>query len=69
MEKLADQLPIERVAKRWIVSSDPDEHVAQIKTYMDYGFDHLVFHSPGTDQSRFLSLYAKDILPRLRALS
>jgi len=68
MEKLADQLPIERVAKRWIVSSDPDEHVAQIRTYIDYGFDHLVFHAPGTDQSRFLSLYAKEILPRLKAL-
>ncbi|HEY0854547.1 MAG TPA: glucose-6-phosphate dehydrogenase (coenzyme-F420), partial [Devosia sp.] len=54
MERLADALPIERVAKRWIVSSDPDEHVAAIKTYIDYGFDHLVFHAPGTDQSRFL---------------
>jgi coenzyme F420-dependent glucose-6-phosphate dehydrogenase len=68
MEKLAAELPIERVAKRWIVSSDPEEHVAAIKTYIDYGFDHLVFHAPGPDQSRFLSLYAKEILPRLRAL-
>ena len=69
MERLADALPIERVAKRWIVSSDPDEHVAAIKTYIDYGFDHLVFHAPGEDQSRFLALYAKEILPRLRALA
>lgn len=69
MERLAAQLPIERIAKRWIVSSDPDEHVAAIKTYMDYGFDHLVFHAPGEDQSRFISLYAKEILPRLRALA
>jgi len=69
MERLADQLPIERVAKRWIVSSDPEEHVAAIKTYIDYGFDHLVFHAPGPDQSRFLSLYAKEILPRLRQLT
>ncbi len=68
MERLAAQLPIERIAKRWIVSSDPDEHVAAIKTYMDYGFDHLVFHAPGEDQTRFISLYAKEILPRLRAL-
>ena len=67
MERLADQLPIERVAKRWIVSSDPDEHVAEIGKYIDYGFDHLVFHAPGTDQSRFLALYAQEILPRLRA--
>ena len=69
MERLASQLPIERIAKRWIVSSDPDEHVAAIKTYMDYGFDHLVFHAPGDDQSRFISLYAREILPRLRALA
>ncbi|WP_332701269.1 glucose-6-phosphate dehydrogenase (coenzyme-F420) [Devosia sp.] len=69
MERLAAQLPIERIAKRWIVSSDPDEHVAAIKTYMDYGFDHLVFHAPGEDQSRFIALYAREILPRLRALA
>jgi coenzyme F420-dependent glucose-6-phosphate dehydrogenase len=69
MERLAAALPIERVAKRWIVSSDPDEHVAAIKTYIDYGFDHLVFHAPGPDQSRFLNLYAEHILPRLKALT
>ncbi|HQZ12827.1 MAG TPA: glucose-6-phosphate dehydrogenase (coenzyme-F420) [Devosia sp.] len=69
MERLAEALPIKRVAKRWIVSSDPDEHVAAIKTYIDYGFDHLVFHAPGTDQSRFLKLYAEQILPRLRGLA
>jgi coenzyme F420-dependent glucose-6-phosphate dehydrogenase len=69
MERLAAALPIERVAKRWIVSSDPDEHVAAIKTYIDYGFDHLVFHAPGPDQSRFLKLYSAEILPRLRRLA
>jgi coenzyme F420-dependent glucose-6-phosphate dehydrogenase len=69
MERLAAQLPIERIAKRWIVSSDPDEHVAAIKTYIDYGFDHLVFHAPGDDQSRFLSLYSEHILPRLRRIA
>jgi coenzyme F420-dependent glucose-6-phosphate dehydrogenase len=69
MERLASLLPIERVAKRWIVSSDPDEHVAAIRTYIDYGFDHLVFHAPGPDQSRFLKFYAELILPRLRALA
>ena len=30
MERLADQLPIEQVAKRWIVSSDPDEAVEKV---------------------------------------
>ena len=69
MERLADALPVERSAQRFIVSSDPDEHVERIRTYLDLGFDHLVFHAPGPDQSRFLELYAKDVLPRLRALA
>jgi coenzyme F420-dependent glucose-6-phosphate dehydrogenase len=54
--------------RRWLVSTDPDEHVEQIKPYLELGFTHLVFHAPGDDQSRFLRLYAKEILPRLRSL-
>lgn len=67
MEKLADALPLERAAKRWIVSSDPDEHVERIRPYVELGFNHLVFHAPGEDQARFLRLYAEQVLPRLRA--
>jgi coenzyme F420-dependent glucose-6-phosphate dehydrogenase len=66
MERLADALTADRAAGRWIVSTDPDEHVEQIRPYLDLGFTHLIFHAPGTDQRRFLDLYARDILPRLR---
>jgi len=51
---------------RFIVSADPDEHVAKIREYVDWGFTHLVFHLPGQDQERAMRLYARDILPRLR---
>lgn len=68
MERLADELPIEQVAKRWIVASDPNEAVAQIKPYLDAGLNHLVFHGPGHDQERFLTQFTEDIVPRLRAL-
>jgi coenzyme F420-dependent glucose-6-phosphate dehydrogenase len=67
MEKLADALPIERAASRWIISSDPDEHVERLAETIDLGFSHLVFHAPGPDQRRFLDLYAEEVLPRLRA--
>jgi len=66
MERLADALPVERAASRWIVSSDPDEHVERIAETIDLGFTHLVFHAPGPDQRRFLDLYAQQVLPRLR---
>ncbi|GAA2042797.1 glucose-6-phosphate dehydrogenase (coenzyme-F420) [Agromyces tropicus] len=66
MQRLADALPIERAASRFIVSDDPDEHVDRIGQYLDLGFRHLVFHGPGHDQERFLRLYGNEILPRLR---
>ncbi|HEU5006577.1 MAG TPA: glucose-6-phosphate dehydrogenase (coenzyme-F420) [Jatrophihabitantaceae bacterium] len=68
MQRLADELSVEQTAKRFIVSDDPDEHVERIKTYLDLGFNHLVFHAPGPDQEKFLRLYGEEILPRLRAL-
>jgi len=66
MERLADALPIERAASRWIVSADPDEHVERLADMIDLGFTHLVFHAPGTEQRRFLDLYAQQVLPILR---
>jgi coenzyme F420-dependent glucose-6-phosphate dehydrogenase len=67
MERLADALPVERTASRWIVTNDPEEAVQRIGTYVDLGFNHLVFHAPGPDQARFLKLFAEQVAPRLRA--
>jgi coenzyme F420-dependent glucose-6-phosphate dehydrogenase len=67
MERLADALPVERTASRWIVSDDADEHVERIWEYVDMGFTHLVFHAPGPDQARFIELYRERVLPLLHA--
>jgi coenzyme F420-dependent glucose-6-phosphate dehydrogenase len=66
MERLADALPVERTASRWIVTADPDEMVERIGAYAGLGFNHLVFHAPGPDQARFLELFAARVAPRLR---
>ena len=68
MERRADELPIERVATRWVVSDDPEEIVAGIRPYVELGFRHLVFHAPGPDQTRFLEVFGSEVVPRLRAL-
>src|ERR1700751_1320502 len=68
MEKAADALPIEQIAKRWIIASDPDEAVEKVGQYVTWGLNHLVFHAPGHDQRRFLELFQKDLEPRLRRL-
>ncbi|WP_040167146.1 glucose-6-phosphate dehydrogenase (coenzyme-F420) [Microbacterium gorillae] len=66
MERLADALPIERAASRFIVSDDVEAHVAAIEHNLDLGFRHLVFHDPGEDQEGFLRRYGAEVLPRLR---
>ncbi len=57
----------DRAHTRFIVSTDPDEHLTKIRPYLEWGFTHLVFQFPGKDQERALRLYAKEVLPRLRA--
>lgn len=68
MERRA-QAGADRAHTRFIVSTDAEEHVARIREHTALGFDHLVFHFPGPDQERALRLYAKEVLPRLRATS
>jgi coenzyme F420-dependent glucose-6-phosphate dehydrogenase len=65
MERLATT--VEDIAyKRWLVSDDPEEHIEQLRPYIELGFTHLVFHSPSEGQSRFIELYGAQILPRIR---
>jgi coenzyme F420-dependent glucose-6-phosphate dehydrogenase len=40
--------------------------VARLGQYIDWGFTHHVFHAPGHDQERFMTLYENDLAPRLR---
>ncbi|GAA3728658.1 glucose-6-phosphate dehydrogenase (coenzyme-F420) [Leifsonia bigeumensis] len=66
MQRLADALPVERAATRWIVSDDPAEMISRIREYQALGFNHLVFHAPGADQERFLRSFSAEVLPGLR---
>jgi coenzyme F420-dependent glucose-6-phosphate dehydrogenase len=68
IQRAGDELPIEQVASRWIVASDPEDAIAQIKPYVDAGLNHLVFHAPGEDQERFLASFEEQVMPGVRAL-
>jgi coenzyme F420-dependent glucose-6-phosphate dehydrogenase len=65
MERRAEAVA-DQAHRRWLVSNDVDEHLEQIRPYIELGFTHLVFHAPGDDQPRFLKLYSQEILPRIR---
>ncbi len=65
MARLADA-HADRASSRFIVSDDPEDVAERIGTYIDLGFTELVFHFPGDDQSHYLELFARDVLPLLR---
>ncbi len=64
LEALAMAAPISGPG-RWLVASDPDEHVEQLRPFLTAA-THLVLHSPAGDQAAFIRRYGRDILPRLR---
>ena len=64
MEKRAKE-GVANAHTRFIATADPDEACVRIATYLDLGFDHLVFHLPAEEQKRSIDLVGK-ILPRLR---
>jgi coenzyme F420-dependent glucose-6-phosphate dehydrogenase len=64
MERLADE-NADKAHTRFIASNDPDEIVAKIGTYVDLGFDELILHFPGPDQSTAITEFAADVMPKL----
>src|SRR5258707_15485050 len=58
MERLADALPLDRAASRWVVSAHPDGQVERIPPYVELGLRHLVFPAPCPHQPPLLKLYS-----------
>jgi coenzyme F420-dependent glucose-6-phosphate dehydrogenase len=65
MERVADA-NLDQAPSRFICSADPEEVVEQIAVYVELGFQELLLHAPGEDQSRFLEQFSADVLPLLR---
>ena len=65
MERVADA-NLDRAHTRFIVTDDPEQCAEGIRPYVELGFNHLVFHGPGSDQPRFLEQFSQDVLPVVR---
>jgi coenzyme F420-dependent glucose-6-phosphate dehydrogenase len=65
MERVANE-NLDRAHTRFITSNDPEEVVEKIAVYYELGFQELVLHAPGGDQTRFLDQFGEDVLPLLR---
>jgi G6PDH family F420-dependent oxidoreductase len=56
----------EVVADKVVCGPDPDRHLAQLRTYLDSGYDEVYVNQIGPDQDAFFRCYAEQILPKVR---
>ena len=65
-EKLAHRADEKSVAEKIVCSSDPQDHVNEIKRYADAGYDHVCIHQVGPKQHEFIEFYRDEVLPSFR---
>jgi len=52
---------------RMVISSDPDDHRAEIQRFLDLGITQIYLHNVGRNQSEWLEVFGRDVLPKLNA--
>jgi len=65
-EKWTRGIGDEQLLKAYFISTDPEEHVEKLKSYIQAGFTTLVFRSPQRDQKQFIINYGRYVLPALQ---
>ena len=52
---------------RMVISSDPDVHRAEIQRFLDLGVTQIYLHNVGRNQSEWMEVFGRDVLPKLNA--
>jgi G6PDH family F420-dependent oxidoreductase len=63
---VAELVTEDAVAEKIVCGPDPERHIANIKKYVQAGFDHIYIHQVGPDQEGFLRFYEREVLPKVQ---
>jgi coenzyme F420-dependent glucose-6-phosphate dehydrogenase len=66
-EQMAKLVRPEDFEGRMLISSDPEKHRQQIQKFIDLGFDQVYLHNVGRNQTEWIDVFARDVLPKLTA--
>jgi coenzyme F420-dependent glucose-6-phosphate dehydrogenase len=64
----AELITEDAVAESVTCGPDPSRHLEAIRKYARAGYDHVCVHQVGPNQEGFMQFYAREVLPKLRAL-
>ncbi len=52
---------------RMVISSDPDVHRVEIQRFLDLGVTQVYLHNVGRNQTEWLDVFGREVLPKLTA--
>jgi len=55
----------EAMANYFLVSNQPEDHIKRLEKYISAGFTHINIHSLSPNQTNFIEVYKKQVLPYL----
>ena len=56
-----------QLAKVWIISSDPEEHIRRLERYVKEGFQDIHTCNWGLDEYKYIDMYAKHVIPYFKS--
>jgi coenzyme F420-dependent glucose-6-phosphate dehydrogenase len=56
-----------QLAKLWIISSDPDEHIRRLEEYAKEGFTDIHTCNWADDEFKYIDMYAKHVIPYFKS--
>lgn len=65
-EQASELVTEDMVAEKVTCGTDPEEHVAAVREYVEAGFDEVYISQMGPDQEGMIRFYESEVLPRLR---
>ena len=65
-EQASELVTEDMVAEKVTCGTDPEEHAAAVREYIEAGFDEVYVSQMGPDQEGMIRFYESEVLPRLR---
>jgi len=67
IEKIAEEnVSDDRIRELWFITTDIDDVVERVQTYIDAGYNWIQIHSCSPDEEGFIDKLGKEVLPRVR---
>jgi len=65
-EQMAKLVRPEDFQGRMVISADTDRHRREIQKFVDLGFDRVYLHNVGRNQTEWIRVFGREVLPALR---